>query len=114
MAIGEWDEADVVSAAGLRDRSRPATGRRRALVGSRQRKWRLSGKAKLPAADLAEALYERSQVSGAWQPYPDNVVEELHPHLDRGVLPGPLCEFQQSQFAAVAADCELLSRASGL
>ncbi|MFI0942089.1 HAD family hydrolase [Streptomyces sp. NPDC021020] len=31
----------------------------------------MAREAGLPAADLAEALYERSQVSGAWQPYPD-------------------------------------------
>ncbi|WP_416486226.1 hypothetical protein [Streptomyces sp. CL12] len=31
----------------------------------------LAREAKPPAADLAEALYERSQVSRAWLPYPD-------------------------------------------
>ncbi|MFF7987718.1 HAD family hydrolase [Streptomyces sp. NPDC007901] len=31
----------------------------------------LTREAKLPSADLAEALYNRSQVSEAWQPYPD-------------------------------------------
>lgn len=31
----------------------------------------LTREAGLPAAALAEALYDRSQVSGAWRPYPD-------------------------------------------
>ncbi|WOX10015.1 HAD-IA family hydrolase [Streptomyces sp. N50] len=44
----------------------------------------LAREARLPAADLAEALYERSQVSGAWLPYPDTE-ETLRALRGRGI-----------------------------
>ncbi|GGM96986.1 HAD family hydrolase [Streptomyces fuscichromogenes] len=44
----------------------------------------LAQEARLPSADLAAALYDRSQVSEAWQPYPDTeaTLRALH---ERGV-----------------------------
>ncbi|WP_432170178.1 HAD family hydrolase [Streptomyces sp. 1222.5] len=44
----------------------------------------LTREAKLPSPELAEALYDRSQVSGAWQPYPDTE-ETLHALRGRGI-----------------------------
>ncbi|MEU9977736.1 HAD-IA family hydrolase [Streptomyces sp. NPDC051014] len=44
----------------------------------------LTREAKLPAADLAEALYERSQAAGAWPPYPDTG-ETLRALRGRGI-----------------------------
>ncbi|MFF4147375.1 HAD family hydrolase [Streptomyces sp. NPDC001698] len=45
----------------------------------------LAREAKLPSADLGEALYDRSQVSEAWQPYPDT--EETLRALSRRGIP---------------------------
>ncbi|MFE5207676.1 HAD family hydrolase [Streptomyces sp. NPDC056600] len=44
----------------------------------------LTREAMPPLPDLAEALYDRSQVSGAWQPYPDTR-ETLHALRVRGI-----------------------------
>jgi HAD superfamily hydrolase (TIGR01493 family) len=44
----------------------------------------LTREAGLPSADLAEALYDRSQVSEAWQPYPD-AEETLRALRGRGI-----------------------------
>jgi HAD superfamily hydrolase (TIGR01493 family) len=44
----------------------------------------LTREAKPPSPDLAEDLYDRSQASGAWQPYPD-AEETLHALRGRGI-----------------------------